>query len=409
MKTTKTYIKRIAKMVPAIGAAALMLVSTNSCERRDLYVYQDYFKQLKLLIDWRHYDRDKFLYPHTPDPTGMTVYLYPTDGRKADHYTTANVTVFESYLSKGNYEALVIDYSPSEYGKQEFLGMDYANTAKVQSTPQAYQPKEDSELYGAPAYAKDLMTKQPTGFWTIANQPEVMGSDTTMMDIRTGKYDHYIPYEERDSYQSTLVQQVYQMYPLIVPWQMRVRIPIKGIYYLYKTQGTLAGMADGVYLAENHTSNDPCILQIDDWEVFVTGDNVGYIAKTFYTWGMRDALWKDYDGIRQRKSWVVGQQTPEPFFVSSAAKDELRLNLAITLRDRKTVCHFHIDCGNQVEVYGDTEHLIVGNANALSLDLREVLTGDDIPELPYVEGVNGLDFGGVVIPWKDGENVHVSF
>lgn len=408
MKTTKKYIHCITKALPAV-AAALMLLTTGSCERRELYVYQDYFKQVKILTDWRHYDRDKWLYPHTPDPDGMSIWIFPTDGRKSEHYITADVNNFETYLNKGTYEALVFDYSPSEYGKQEFIGMDYANTAKVQSTPQAYQPIEDIQLYGEPAYAKDLMSKQVTGYWTIANQPEVIASDTTMMNIISGKYDHYIPYKERGSYQSTLIQQTFQMNPLIIPWQMRIRIPIKGIYYLYQTKGTLAGMADGFFLAENRTSDDPCILQIDDWEVFVTGDNEGYIAKTFYTWGMRDALWKDYDGIRQRKNWILNQKTPDPFFVSSAAKDELRVNLAITLRDRKTVCHFHIDCGNLVEVYGDTEHLIVGNANALSVDLREALTGDDIPTLPYVEGVNGIDMGGVVIPWEEVINVEADF
>lgn len=408
MKTTKKYIHCITKALPAV-AAALMLLTTGSCERRELYVYQDYFKQVKILTDWRHYDRDKWLYPHTPDPDGMSIWIFPTDGRKSEHYITADVNTFETYLNKGTYEALVFDYSPSEYGKQEFIDMDYANTAKVQSTPAAYQPIEDIELYGEPAYAHDLTSKQITGYWTVSNQPEQIASDTTMMNIISGKYDHYIPYKERGSYQSTLIQQVFNMYPMIIPWQMRVRVPIKGIYYLYKTKGTIAGMADGFFLAENRTSDNPCLMAIDDWEVFVTGDNEGYIAKTFDTWGMRDALWKDYDGIRQRKNWILNQKTPEPFFVSSAAKDEVRINLAITLRDRKTVCRFHIDCGNIVEVYGDTDRGIIGNANALSVDLRDVLTGDEIPTLPYVEGVNGIEIGGVVIPWKDVIEVDANF
>ncbi len=403
-----TYINRIKRALPAMAAATLALLTTTSCERRELYVYQDYFKQVLLDIDWRNYDRDRHLYPHTPDPAGMTVWFYPADGGKADHYTTAQVTRYETYLSKGDYEALVIDYSPAEYGKQEFIGMDYANSAKVQATPSAYQPTDDNDLYGTPAYAKQLLRQQPNGLWTVANQPEEMASDTAQMHIISGEYDHYIPYDERDSYQSTLIQQVFKMNPLIVPWRMRVRIPIKGIYYLYEIKSTIAGMADGFFLAENHTSDDPCIMQIDDWEVFVTGDNVGYIAATFWTWGMRNALWKDYDGIKQRQNWIINQDTPEPFIVN-APKDEVRLNLAIKLRDRKTVCHFHIDCGNAVEVYGNINANIIGDANSLSVDLRKVLTGDEIPELPYVVGVNGLDFGGVVIPWKDGPEAEVSF
>lgn len=408
MKTTKAYSNRIKSAMKAGAAALVLLVAANSCERRELYVYQDYFKQIFLNIDWRHYDRDRYLYPHTPDPTGITVWFYPDDGTKADHYTTAQVTRYETYLSKGAYEALVIDYSPAEYGKQEFIDMDYASTAKVQATAQAYQPTDYHPLYNRECYSKELPRLEVSGLWTVMNNPEEMASDTVAMDVKTGKYDHYIPYKERDTYQSTLVTQVFNVTPLIVPWKMRVRIPIKGIYYLYQTKGSIAGMADGFFLAENHTSDVPCLMSIDDWEVFVTGDNVGYIAKTFDTWGMRNALWKDYDGIKQRQNWVLNQKTPDPFYVD-CAKEEVRVNLAIKLRDRKTICYFHIDLGNYVEVYGDIDAKIVGNANALSVDMRNVLTGDEIPTLPYVEGVNGLDFGGVVVPWEDGENASVSF
>ena len=408
MKTYNKYMKRIAKMVPAIGAAALML-TTNSCERRELYVYQDYFKQVELQIDWRHYDRDKVKYPHTPDPSGMTVWFYPTDGRKADHYTTSEVTRYETYLSQGTYEALVIDYSPEEYFKQEFIGMDYANTAKVQSTPAAYQSPEDEPLYGADAFSKALMKKEANGFWTVYNQPEKMASDTTMLNVLTGKYDHYIPYEERDTYQATLTKQVFMMDPLIIPWQMRIRIPVKGIYYLYETKATVAGLADGYFLAEDHTSDDPCLIEADDWEVYVTdtldvdADRIiggtGYIAKTFDTWGLRNSLWANYDQLKNRQKWAL-EMAPPPFFIE-APQNELRVNIAIKLRDRKTVKYFHIDCGNLVQVFG--------NEYALSVDLRDVLKGEDIPTLPYVEAVNGMDFGGVVIPWKDGKKVDVGF
>ena len=32
-----------------------------------------------------------------------------------------------------------------------------------------------------------------------------------------------------------------------------------------------------------------------------------------------------------------------------------------------------------------------------------------VPELPYVEAYRGIEFDGVVVPWQDGENVHVEF
>lgn len=388
-----TYINRIKRALPSMAAAALaLLMTTTSCERRELYVYQDYFKQVILEIDWRNYDRDKTKYPHTPNPDGMTVWFYPADGSKADHYTTNQVTRYETYLSHGDYEALVIDYSPAEYGKQEFIGMDYASTAKVQSTPSSYQFADNAPLYNDECYAKELMRKEgTTGFWTVYNQPEQMASDTTMMHIISGEYDHYIPWKERESYQSTLIQQIFQMKPLIIPWKMRVRIPIKGIYYLYETKATVAGLADGYYLAKDVTSDDPCLMEADDWEVHVTGDNEGYIAKTFDTWGLRASMWAPYEPRLKDK----------PYYVSDSNPKEVRINLAVKLRDRQTMKYFHFDVGNIIGVFS--------NEYALSVDLRSVLEGGDIPELPYVDGVGGLDFGGVVVPWKDGEKVHVGF
>ena len=172
MKTYKTYFNRIKKAVPALAAAALLMVNT-SCERRDLWVYQDQFKQILMIIDWRNYDRDQQLYPHTPDPDGMTLWFFPTDGRKSYRYTTAEVNRYELYLSEGDDEGLVIDYSPAEYGHQEFVGMDYANTAEVKSIPSYYQPNKYPELYGPDAYGKTLPLKiDSTGFYAVAYEPE---------------------------------------------------------------------------------------------------------------------------------------------------------------------------------------------------------------------------------------------
>ena len=73
------------------------------------------------------------------------------------------------------------------------------------------------------------------------------------------------------------------MEPLLIPWDMRIRVYIKGIYYLWKAQASLAGLADGYYLVKCESSDQPCLLSLEDWEIHVTGDNVGYIAKTFKT------------------------------------------------------------------------------------------------------------------------------
>jgi hypothetical protein len=382
---------RFSNLVVLRAALALMLLVPATGCRRQLWLYQDQFKQVQVQVDWRSYDRDKTLYPHTPDPGGMTLWFFPWDGTKSYRFTTTEVTRYDVYLAQGKYTGVVIDYSPEEYGMQEFLGMDYANTARVQSTPSAYQPQEqaDSPLYGITSFAGEMPSRQvATGFWTVSNQPEPIASDTVKMNVLTGKYANYIPFEERHTYQESLVQQVFEMTPQLLPWHMRVRIPVKGAYYVYNIEGSIAGLADGFYLAENHTSLTPCLLQIDSWKLYITGDNEGYVAATFDTWGLRNHLWARYN-----------KQGP-PFKVD-APNNELRINLKFLLRDRKTACYFNIDCGDYVYVFG--------NEYALSVDLRDVLKGEDIPTLPYVDAVNGIDFDGFVVPWEDLEEFDVDF
>jgi len=377
-------------------AAAMLLLTTTSC-RRDLWVYQDNFKQVELDIDWRNYFRDQQLYPNTPDPDGMTVWFFPKDGRTSFQYTTAEVRHYETYLSQGDYDALVIDYSPEEYGHQEFIGMDYAATAKVQATPSSYQPESNDDLYGSKAYAYALPNVLPNGLYQLAWEPEDIASDTCHMTVNTGRYDRYIPYKERDSYQSTLVKQLYKMEPLIVPWQMRVRIYLKGIYYLNSVTATIAGLADGYKLVDCVSSDTPCLMKIDGWELHVapnsadyeTEGGLGYIAKTFKTWGPMNFTNRDYEVTQKQREKDLNDRPA----------DQVRINLNFLLRDRSTQVNCHFDVGNLIQCYY--------NEYALRIDLLEGFAG--MPSLPYVEAVNGMGFDGVVVPWEEKQDADVTF
>jgi hypothetical protein len=392
MKYTK-----ILRNAALSAVATLFLLGGSSCERRELWVFGDEFPQIVLNVDWRNYDRDAQLYPHTPDPSGMTVWFYPTDGRKAYTYTTDQVLRFETYLGAGLYRALVIDYSPLEYGHQEFIGMDYVSTAEVQATPYSYQSNgSEPELFGPNAFAgPGSIPTQANGHYTISWEPEIMASDTVAMTVKSGKYDKYIPYKERDEYQATLVKQDFYAEPLIIPWRLRICIPIKGLYYLYKVEGSIAGLADGYMLAEDHNSDDPCLIQLDDdWKVEKTGDNTGYIAKTIYTWGLRHS------------QWVSGYENLKPESIcSTGPANNIRINLKFTLRDRQTVVYGHYDVGDVVTLYHNDN-----NPRALRIDLRDSYNGGEtLPDLPFVEAYNGVGLDAFVQPWEDGANSEVEF
>lgn len=405
MKTYTTYIKLLRNVLP-VAAIALLALGVSNCDRRDLWVYGDQFKQVMLNVDWRFYMRDTLLYPNQPDPDGMTVWFYPTDGRKSYQATTSEVRHYETYLSAGDYEAVVIDYSPQEYGHQEFIGMEWANTAKVQALPHSYQaPEGEVQLFGPNAYAGTpaLPSTQPnTGLYTVSFEPEQMASDTVNMTISSGKYDDYIPYDEYEEYQRTLVKQEFNAKPLILPWRMRIRVYVRGIYYLHDTKASIAGLADGYMLALGHTSDQPCIQYLDDWEVHVTGDNVGYVAMTFNTWGLRNSMWppSDYSPTIYYPMWP--NYRPQDTQTSGKPSD-IRLNFKFLLRDRKTVMYYHYDIGDMVQIHP--------REYALRVDLLDGFTcqPDNQPNLPYVEAYNGLGFDGWVVPWADGADADVNF
>lgn len=373
MTMSKKYFNRMNSLRLVAVLLLTLLVLTN-CERRDLWVYGDQFHSLRILVDWRKYQER--------DPMGMTAYFFPGDSTlESKHVTTANVHEWSGYLSAGPYTGVIFDYSPSEYSHQEFIGMDKGSTAEVRLKPAAYQPDSLTELYGPSSFYRPLPSVEPTGLYTVMYEPQDMALDTLHMQIYNGKYNDYIPYEERDTYQSTLVEQVYKAEPTSLVWKMRIRLYITGIYYLAEAKGSIAGLADGHYLARHENTDVPCLMALNNWDIQVTGDNVGYIATTFNTFGLRSDA-----------------QTRATLTTDYPAQG-LRLNLRLLLRDQKTVLNYHLDLGDHISIADD--QLV------LRVDLNSDFMGH--PVLPYVEAHEGAGFGGVVVPWQDGPHVDVEF
>ena len=85
--------------------------------------------------------------------------------------------------------------------------------------------------------------------------------------------------------------------------------------------------------------------------------------------------------------------------MSDRNPNEIRLNLRFLLRDRHTSVYYHADVANLVHVFR--------NEYALRVDLMD--QDGRVPELPFVEAYNGMEFGGIVIPWQDEDPVDVQF
>ena len=386
-----------------------------SCERRELYVYGDEFHSVELEVDWRKYQ--------TSDPDGMTVWFYALDDTTHAPYrtTSASVRHQDIYLPGGHYQGVVIDYSPEEYSRQEFLDMEQMQQARVKATMASYQPDSltvvgegvssglndsvNRELFGEAAWnamQNDRPGRHPqTGFYIVANQPEQMGLDTLDNKfVDPGEFGDYIPWKERNNYQDKLVITKLYSEPQTIVWKMRIRIWIQSGYnYLWQNLGSISGLADGHYLARDTITDDPCLMFVESWEGERTGENSGYIAVTINTFGLRP------ESIRpDRVGYGTGTNS---YYINVCDPEQIRLNLAFVLRDHQTLRTYHFDVGRHVVEFDG------------QLVLRVDIGPDDFwpnnpngPDpiiLPYVDAYNGTGFGADVTPWDEQPPVDVEF
>lgn len=434
-------------------AAVLGIVLLFSgCERRELYVFGDEFRSVSLDVDWREYaDRD---------PDGMTVWFYSLDEKDKKPYreTTSEVRHHELYLPGGRYQGVVIDYSPEEYGRQQFLSLASLDSARVEALPSPYQPDSltvvgegvpkglsesiNEALYGEPAW-NNVQQPRPAireanGLYTVASQPEQMALDT--LDNRyidRGEYGDYIPWKEREQYQSTLKMTTIQSVPGPIIWKLRIRMWVKnGFNYLWQTPASITGLADGHFLPRDVITDRPCLLSVEGWELERTGPNEGYIATTMNVFGLRPEtvlpdreLRRGSDVSERIYTYTRGAATRageiEPdygdpswweHYVHNCLPNDIRLNLSFTLRDHATVVNYHFNVGHYVVSYD--------NQLVLRIDLGPEFFDPENPhgaygeggdpdnpspdiDLPKVDPYNGTGFDAEVEPWIDEPSVDV--
>ena len=450
-ESDRNYLLEDILLVVLVATFVFVLLMLAGCERRELYVYGDEFHSVELEVDWRKYaDRD---------PDGMTVWFYPLDTEgtvlsvhKPYRTTTANVRHHDLYLPGGRYQGVVVDYSPEEFARQQFLDIDSLPAARVEATPSPYQPDSltvagegvpeglsdevNWQLYGEPAWT-DLQTSRPpireaTGLYTVDNQPEQMALDT--LDKKTvdrGLYGDYIPWQERNTYQSSIIIKKLLSEPESIVWKLRIRVWIKnGFNYLWQTPASISGLADGHFLPLDVITDNPCLLSIDGWETERTGENSGYISVTLNTFGIRpETLRPDRilhggtdlgDGNRTRAGETEPEYgTPEwyEYYTQNCLPEDIRLNLAFTLRDHATTVYYHFNVGHYVVSYD--------NQLVLRIDLDPDFFDPDNPDgaygsggdpdnpdpidLPYVDAYNGTGFGADVTPWEEMPPIDVTF
>ena len=457
----RNYLLEELLLVIAAIAIIVIILMLTGCERRELYVYVDEFYDVYLDVDWSDYTSRR--------PDGMTIWFYPNDGdgsTKPQRHTTANTSHYEFYLAGGRWQTLLIDYSPDEFSHQKFFGMDTLQTARVEAAPAAEQPeafetifqqldvKTDyipfTKLYGDSCWTYELPSREEkTGFYTVSDQPESMALDTLKdMMVSHGQYGDYIPWQERDTYQSTITVQGFECRPQPVVQKLLIRVFVRGIQYMWQLQGTLAGLSNGRYLAEDRNTETPCLIMLDDWRLEVINDSLGFVQTTINTFGLRPST------VRGARNAVTGEMVRSntrseavdgnSYYWLDCDADELRLNLRFTLRDHAKVLEYQYDIGNQI-IEVDGQHLLRADLDTRFFgtsygqkgdpgepgkdgmpgkdgrDGKDGIDGKDgwvypapdpnneEPDLPYVDPYNGAGFSADVAPWEEVPPIDVHF
>ena len=401
-------IKKQRYLTLLVASAGLLVMSgvLSGCERRDLYVYGSEFHSLTLAVDWSEYQ--------TKAPDGMTVWFWPVEGdadapvqtREPYRFTTSSVRSYDLYLQTGRYRGVVIDYSPEEYGSQQFVDMDQLASARVEALRESHQPQPTDggaqELYGVTAYWHEL-PQEETGLVRVMSQPEMMALDTLSdMHVRAGEYGDYIPYDDRADYQQQMQVTTFQATPKPLVWQLYLRIFVKGINNLTRVESTVAGLADGHLLALDRNTDVACLVEATDWHIVKTDNSGnGYIETTLNTFGLRPSAVDE--SAAARRHGASGEQ----YVVQDAG--EVRLNLRFVLRDGSTVVYCHYDVGSHLRQITDEQLLVLRLDES---DFGGDGTGGTLgpgPDLPYVEPHDGTGFGADVTPWDDGGEADATF
>ncbi|MBQ9660455.1 MAG: DUF5119 domain-containing protein [Bacteroidales bacterium] len=354
-----------------IVLSAALLLSLSGC-RRMLWVYTDEYRQVELLTDWSLCEER---------PGGMTAWFMADDrSGTSRRLTTAEVDRTMLNLPRGKFTGVVVDWSPDEYGGQEFVGMSVPDEALVRVREADPQPAADEDLYGAKSVPVGMGVRRMAGSdrYIVSSVPEPMCADTLKnVRIVTGAEGDLIPWTQKDTYGQTLILQTLESQPRPITWRLRILVYVRGINYMKSVRGSIAGLSEGNRLAELRHSEDPCLHALNQWETRNAMSEVGTIATTIYTFGLpEDAGTK-----------------------ASEALPALRMNLQFLLRDNKTVLNYHYDLGSDVvTIYEDQMVVRI-----------DIPIDYPCPDLPYVDGDGEAGFDAVVTPWEDGGNADIRF
>lgn len=337
------------KHIISIAAALLLMLA---CNHKDLCYHHPHTAKVRINADWSLFNKET--------PSGMTVMLYPQDG-KAMRQLTNNTSYALFELPVGLYHTIVFNQSEEEFGSISFMGLEDFSTAEIVTNvadSRWYESRTDNEK----------VAKQPEWVGTSAlTDAEVTQEmiDLTTQELISGGYSRVAP-------EFVIASHV----PQNIVHTIKVKVHLENIYNLRSARASLNGLADSYLIAEGHTTTDKVTQLLESWSL--TYDDIdptkGYITATITSLGL-----------------------PEDF--SGAAEDN-DFNLSLLLVDDTTIVNMDFQVGDKWQIKNNEQ----GN---LTLEMELDLWGDK--PLPDVQPTDSGDggFDATVDDWGDEENVDI--
>lgn len=334
----------------------VLMLAFTACEHKELCLYHEHvdYSRLRVNVDWTD-----FLPFETP--TGMTVAMYPRDGKEPIVALTNNIDYAVLSLPEGTYDMLVYNQSISEFGSMHFSDME--NFA-------------ESKVIGAATSSRWYISRLPEE--TVIAQPEWLGLEvqtglqvTSRMVEKTNEYIAQSLGGRADG--DTVLTTAYQRNVIST---LQVNVHIKGIHNLRASRASITGMANGYMLGKNCPASGIATQLLETWSIDVD--------KADPTQGVITAL-------------ITSFGLP---YGHAGVEDENELMLSLLLVDGKTVLDFSFAVGDKFE-YEEGLGTHVRLALRLNLDLETTL-----PDVKP-EGGGSSGFDATIDDWGDEEDYDI--